>query len=126
MKKVLFACGENKKRSQMAEAIFNHFAKKAKAESAGAAPAEAVDPLTIEALSEIGIQAPNLYPKKFTPEMLQKADLIVSFGCLVKAQFPADKFQEWHIEDPRTLKQFRQVRDVLLEKIKMLIKTNNF
>lgn len=126
MKTVLFACGENKKRSQMAEAIFNHLTKNATAESGGTFPADGVDPLVKEALGEIGIEAQNQRPKKITPEMLKQADLIVSFGCLVRAQFPAEKFQEWHIDDPQTLEQFRQVRDILLEQIKDFIKTNNF
>lgn len=125
MTKVLFACGENKKRSQLAEAIFNHLAKHAVAESGGACPAETVDPLVSEVLAEIGIKPQGLYTKKVTPEMLEQADLIVSFGCLVKSQFPAEKFEEWHIEDPKNLEQFRQVRGQLVDKIKVLIKTRN-
>lgn len=121
MKKVIFACGENKKRSQMAEAIFNHFSKTAIAESGGVSPADSIDPLTLQVLEEIGISNKGLHPKKFTKEKLDAADLIVSFGCLVKSQFPPEKFQEWHIEDPQNLQQFRDARDILVKKIKALI-----
>lgn len=107
----------------MSEAIFNHFATNAVAESGGAYPADVIDPFTKQALEEIGIKSDNLYPKKFTPEMLKNADLIVSFGCLVKSQFPPEKFQEWHLEDPQTIEEFRQARDLLVDKIKNLIKT---
>jgi protein-tyrosine-phosphatase len=121
MKKVIFACGENIKRSQMAEAIFNHFSTTAIAESGGVYPADSIDPLTLQVLEEIGISHKGLHPKKFTKENLDNADLIVSFGCLVKSQFPSEKFQEWHVEDPQNLQQFRDARDILVKKIKALI-----
>jgi arsenate reductase len=121
MKKILFACAENKKRSQMAEAIFNSLSKNTKAVSAGTMPAQEVDPLTIQVLKEVGITTDSLKPKTVTDEMLKEANLIVSFGCLVPSMFPKDKFQEWHIQDPTTIEEFRTVRDELTEKIKNLL-----
>jgi protein-tyrosine-phosphatase len=124
---VLFACAENKKRSQMAEAIFNHFATKAYAISAGTMPADKVDPRIGEVLQEIGIPVRGvMLPKKVTDKMLQGAERIVSFGCLVPSQFPSEKFEEWQIPDPQTDEELRSVRDALVEKIKGLIRAHDF
>jgi protein-tyrosine-phosphatase len=127
MKKILFACAENKKRSQMAEAIFNHLAKSAVAESAGTMPAQEVDPKAKEVLKEIGIViSDNIAPKKVSDEMLWNADLIISFGCLVAAIFPKEKFEEWRVSDPQTIDEFRTTRDNLVARIKTLIQEKNF
>lgn len=123
MKQILFACTENRKRSQLAEAIFNHLAKGTdwRAISAGTIPTREIDPLAIQVLQEDGISAKSLEPKKVTNEMLKESDLIVSFGCLVPSMFPKDRFREWIIDDPKTLDDFRNVRDLLRDKIQKLI-----
>lgn len=127
MKQVLFVCTENKKRSQLAAAIFNHYAKKAKAQSAGTAPTDVVDHLVSTVLKEVSIvPSESLTTKMLTDTSLDKADLIISFGCMVSSIFPSDKFQEWHIDDPKTIVDFRVVRDILDNKIKILIKEKNF
>lgn len=127
MRVVLFACAENKKRSQMAEAIFNHFATKSKAESAGTMPANEVEPRLGAILEEIGITVPkSLAPKKLTDEMLASANYIISFGCLVPSMFPPEKFEEWIIPNPETDEELRAVRDELVAKIKTLIREKNF
>lgn len=107
----------------MAEAIFNHLIKGMgwRAESAGTAPAQSIDPLTIKVLQEIDIDTEGLRPKKVTDEMLQDANTIVSFGCLVPSMFPKDKFKEWIVDEPKTLEDFRNVRDLLWDKIQGLI-----
>lgn len=123
---VLFACAENKKRSQMAEAIFNHFATKAVAKSAGTMPASEVEQRLRAILEEIGIAiSESLTPKKITDEMLARADHIISFGCLVPSMFPPDKFEEWAIADPQTDEELCATRDKLVDKIKTLIREKN-
>jgi len=55
--KVLFLCTGNSCRSQMAEAVVNHFiGEHWQAYSAGTQPAGYVHPLALRALAEIGIQ----------------------------------------------------------------------
>jgi protein-tyrosine-phosphatase len=123
---VLFACAENKKRSQIAEAIFNHFATQARAISAGTMPAGEADPRIPAILQEIGIAAPEpMHPQKITDETLQSADMIVSFGCLVPSMFPPEKFEEWRVPDPETDEELRSVRDYLVERIKTFIRRHN-
>jgi arsenate reductase (thioredoxin) len=127
MKKVLFVCVNNARRSQMAAIIFNHFAKKAKAESAGLFPTSEIDKRVIAVLQEIKIKPPQkLLPRQLTEEMLKEADLVISFGCLDQKLISPAKFREWQIEPPLTFEDFRQLRDRLIEKVKELIAENNF
>ncbi|MEX2515126.1 MAG: low molecular weight phosphatase family protein [Candidatus Paceibacterota bacterium] len=122
---VLFACAENSKRSQLAEAIFNHYASSTIAMSAGTIPADQIDPRVPEVLKEVGItDVGPLRPKLITTEMIERADKIISFGCLVPSLFPEDKFSEWLIGDPQTDEELREVRDELLERIKRMIEAN--
>ncbi|MCL4357495.1 low molecular weight phosphatase family protein [Patescibacteria group bacterium] len=122
MAKVVFACAENKKRSQLAEAIFNHLARQSQSISGGTFPAHKIDPLTIKSLKEIGLPTKNLYPKRLNDSDLNSADVIVSFGCLNPYLFPKGKFQEWQIKDPETIEEFRQARNDITDRIKKLLK----
>lgn len=110
MKTILFACTENKKRSQMAQAIFNHYAKQrnllAEAISAGTIPAHAVDPHVADILRSHHIPYTEHRPQKLTDELLSKADYIISFGCLIPDLFPKEKFEEWVVNDPRTTDEY--------------------
>jgi len=124
MYKVLFVCSENRKRSQLAEVIFNYYAKNAQAQSGGTNPVNAVDDRVRQVLEEMGIEHEELKSKRVKKEDLDSADLIVSFGCLAPSMFPANKFLEWHIDDPQTIEDFRKVRDQLKEKIAGLIEGN--
>ena len=54
--RVLFLCTANSARSQMAEGLVNHFlGQDWEAVSAGTQPGDAVQPLAVEAMAEIGI-----------------------------------------------------------------------
>lgn len=101
MKKVLFVCGENAARSQMAEAFFNHLAREWRAESAGAFPAERVNPLAVRAMEEAGLDISSASPKVLDLGRLEEFDRVISFGCIARAAFPArDRLEEWPLPDP--------------------------
>jgi arsenate reductase len=124
-KLILFICAGNKKRSQMAEAIFNHLAKNARAESAGTMPAETVDPLVGEVLAERGISFTPRSPQMVSDTMVREADFIVSFGCLVPSASPKVKFEEWVTDVPNTLDEHRRVRDIILARVHQFIARHN-
>lgn len=109
----------------MAEAIFNHLAKNARAESAGTVPADAVDPMVGEVLAERGIPFTPHPPQKITDEMLSRADFIVSFGCLIPSMFTKEKFEEWIVPDPQTPEEYRAVRDEIFQKAAEFITRHN-
>lgn len=119
-RKVLFVCGENAARSQMAEAFFNDLARKWRAESAGTFPAEKVNPLAVQAMREVGLEISSATPKALDMGRLDEFDRIISFGCIAKAAFPArDRLEEWPLPDPGKgdIEVMRQVR----EEIKRLV-----
>ena len=127
MKKVLFVCTENARRSQMAEALFNKLARgQAAAASAGDRPASRVDPKTIEVMKEIGIDTTKQRPKSLAMKMVEEADVVVTMGCGAEVcPVIPKRAEEWKIEDPaeKSTDKFREVRNEIKERVERLIKT---
>jgi arsenate reductase len=62
--RVLFLCTQNSARSQMAEGFLRHLAgDRFEAYSAGIDPTPEIHPCAVEAMSEIGIDISEQYPK---------------------------------------------------------------
>jgi len=147
MRKVLFVCIENACRSQMAEAFFNKYAKNTIAYSAGSAPAENIDPKTVEVMKEKGIDLTNKKTTNFNSLPVGNFDFIITMGCrdvcpitpkektLPLTFFsilppdespitPKEKTIKWDIEDPKghSIQKYREIRDVIENKVKKLIK----
>ncbi|RJP30375.1 MAG: arsenate reductase ArsC [Actinobacteria bacterium] len=125
MDKILFVCGENAARSQIAEAFFNRLADAWIAESAGTHPAAAVNPLAVEAMAEVGIDISLAVPKPLYLSSLQGFRRIISFGCIVKSVFPArDRLEEWLIDDPgrRDMATMRETRDRIASMVAELVR----
>ncbi len=81
MKRVLFIDRRNTVRSQMAEAWFNLFAwGLGEAQSCGTMPAQAVDPLAVAAMAEVGIDIRQQKPRAVNQILLSHADLVVVMG----------------------------------------------
>jgi protein-tyrosine-phosphatase len=117
----------NAGRSQIAESIFNHLKRNGfRAISAGTNPAKQVNPLVVEVLREIEIDASGNKPKQITPEMVAEADRIITMGCEASGFCPA-KFlptvEDWHIEDPegKSLSEVRSIRDAIRQRVQTLI-----
>ena len=124
---ILFVCVGNSGRSQMAEAIFNKLKPDGfRAISAGTKPAEDVNPLIVQVLREIGIDASNARPKPISPEMITEAERIITMGCQASSFCPArflSRVEDWHIEDPKgkTLDQMRSIRDTIDAHVRELL-----
>lgn len=132
MRTVLFVCIHNAGRSQMAEAIFNHIAQEQgltmRAISAGTEVGDAVNPVAIQAMVEMGVSLNNHKPKMLTDEMVEAADRIVTMGCGIEASAcPGRVFasEDWGLDDPKgkELDEVRAIRDRILERVKVLIAT---
>lgn len=118
---VLFVCVENAGRSLMAEAIFNaHPPPGWRAISAGTAPAAAPNPRTGVVLGELGLPLPAHLPQPLTSEMIDRARIRVTMGCLDDVSCPAHlrsrDLRDWGLPDPAKLDVdgFRVVRDQLV------------
>ena len=120
VKTVLFVCVENACRSQLAEAMSNHFfSDQLKAFSAGSSPGKEVNPKAIRSLNSMGI-AHKGKTKSISQVEEKKYDYIVGMGCGDACPIiPGAQTLEWSIPDPKLfeLKKFNKVRDMIKEKI---------
>lgn len=127
MRTVLFACVHNAGRSQMAAALFNHFADPAKARalSAGTQPAGCVHDNVITVMREIGIDLAQAEPRLLTAGLAAEADLLVTMGCGEDCPFvPGLAREDWPLPDPKGqgLAAARAVRDEIAERVRALLK----
>ncbi len=127
MTDVLFVCVRNSGRSQMAEALFNRIAEErgvdVRARSAGAHPAERLNPAVREVLTEVGIDTSALEPKLLTEEMAERAPYVVTMGCAVDSNAcPAIRrkdIEDWGMPDPEGMStdDVRAVRDAIRSRV---------
>jgi arsenate reductase len=130
MKQVLFVCGHNAGRSQMAEAILNHIAIErgldVRGASAGTAPSEGLNPQAVAALNEMGISMAGHAPKLLTKEMADEADRIITMGCGVSVEScPARVYvcEDWGLDDPagQSTERVREIRDQIKTRVEALL-----
>ena len=79
---VLFLCTHNAGRSQMALGFFTDLAgEDAVGWSGGSEPGNEINPAAIAAMDEIGIDITGEFPKPWTDEIVQAADVVITMGC---------------------------------------------
>ncbi|GAA2070708.1 arsenate reductase ArsC [Actinomadura alba] len=123
---VLFVCVHNAGRSQMAAAFLTHLAgDRIEVRSAGSAPAEAVNPAVVEAMSEVGIDIAAEVPKVLTVEAVQSSDVCITMGCGdVCPVFPGKRYLDWTLDDPagQGVEAVRPIRDEIRARVENLAK----
>ena len=124
-KVILFVCVENAGRSQIAEGFFNHrYAPKGyRAISAGTRPISQINPLAVEAMSEVGVDISNQKSKIITEDMIRSSAKSVNMGCIEKAECPMlfiNNVIDWGIEDPKgkPMEKVREIRDEIDRRVK--------
>ena len=129
-KKVLFVCIENANRSQMSQAFAKMYGgANVEAYSAGSKPSGIVNPKAIAAMKELGYDL-NQHDSKSLEEVKQYApfDAVVTMGCGDACPWmPAKQFIDWQIPDPKNMEpeEFNKVRDMIGEKVKLLLESIN-
>jgi protein-tyrosine-phosphatase len=122
---VLFVCVQNAGRSQMAAALLHHHAAdRVLVRSAGSAPTEQVNPLVVQALTEVGIDASQEFPKPLTTESVQASDVVVTMGCGDACPvFPGKRYLDWQLDDPagQDLDTVRRIRDDIDARVRDLL-----
>lgn len=112
---VIFVCVHNAGRSQMSAGWARHLGGgRLVVFSGGSAPGEAVNPLAVTAMAEVGVDISDGFPKPFTDETVRAADVVVTMGCGDACPyFPGKRYLDWELEDPHraTLERVRLVRD---------------
>jgi arsenate reductase (thioredoxin) len=127
-KKILFVCIENSNRSQMAQAFAKIYGDtNLEAFSAGSNPSGIINPKAISAMNELNYDL-SVHDSKSLKEVEQYApfDAVITMGCGDACPWmPANRFIDWQIQDPRNMepKEFNTVRDLIKDKVILLIKS---
>lgn len=126
-KSVLFVCVQNAGRSQMAEGFFKKYApREYEAISAGTMPVSEINPLAVQAMSEVGLDISTQKSKEITENMIRNSSNIVNMGCMDKESCPTLFLQNllnWNIEDPKDkpIEKVREIRDEIEQRVKDLV-----
>ncbi|MEA5504258.1 arsenate reductase, glutathione/glutaredoxin type [Halotia wernerae UHCC 0503] len=131
MKKVMFVCKKNSRRSQMAEGFARTLGVGKIAVSSSGLEASHVDPKAVDMMSEIGIDISNQTSKALSNFNPEDYDAVISLcGCgvnLPEAWVLRDVFEDWQLDDPegQPIETFRRVRDEVKERVINLIAALN-
>ena len=123
---IVFVCGENACRSQIAEAFARRYGgDRVQAYSAGSTPRGQVDPIAIAVMEEKGVSMQTHASKGLAALPQQTWDVVVGMGCGDEAcaVLPTKKRINWQIPDPaqHPIEIYRQVRDVINGAVQILI-----
>ncbi|GIH79090.1 arsenate reductase ArsC [Planobispora longispora] len=122
---VLFVCVHDAGRSQMAAAWLAHLARgRIEVRSAGSAPAEAVNPVAVRAMAEVGVDITAERPKVLTNEAVRDSDVVITMGCGDACPFfPGKRYEDWKLDDPagQGIEAVRPIRDEIRTRVERLI-----
>lgn len=123
---VLFVCVHNAGRSQMAAGLVAlRSAGAVHVRSAGSAPGSEVNPLVIEAMTEIGVDLAEAFPKPLTDEVVRAADVVITMGCGDACPlYPGKRYEDWVVGDPaeaRSLDEVRMIREEIDTRVHRLV-----
>jgi len=127
MKHVMFVCKKNSRRSQMAEGFARTLGKGKIAVASSGLEASQVDPITIQVMSEVGIDISDQTSKPLSEFNSYDYDAVISLcGCGVNLPgewVVRDVFEDWQLDDPegQSIETFRRVRDEVKERVATLI-----
>ena len=122
---VLFVCVHNAGRSQMAAGLVKLRSHgRIHVRSAGSAPGSEINPAVIEAMSELGIDMSEEFPKPLTNEVVRAADVVITMGCGDACPiYPGKKYEDWELDDPagQGPDAVREIRDEIDARVQKLI-----
>ena len=122
---VLFVCVHNAGRSQMAAGLVKLRSQgRIHVRSAGSAPADEINPSVIEAMSELGVDMSEEFPKPLTDEVVKAADVVITMGCGDACPiYPGKKYEDWELDDPagQDVASVRLIRDEIDARVQRLI-----
>lgn len=122
---VLFVCIHNAGRSQMAAGFLQALGGGAvEVRSAGSTPANAVNPVAVAAMAEVGIDIAAEQPKILTAEAVKASDVVVTMGCGDTCPFyPGTRYEDWELDDPagRPIEEVRPIRDAIRARVVALL-----
>ena len=122
---VLFVCVQNAGRSQMAAGLMDKLGGgRVHVRSAGSEPADQINPAVREAMTEIGVDLEQEFPKPLTDEVVRAADAVITMGCGDACPiYPGKRYEDWVLDDPadEDLGGVRRIRDEIRERVEALL-----
>ena len=76
-------------------------------------------------MAEVGIDIAEEYPKPWTEEIVQAADVVITMGCGDACPiYPGKRYEDWDLDDPAGLgvEAVRPIRDDIEQRVRHLLK----
>ncbi|MFZ0718343.1 MAG: phosphotyrosine protein phosphatase [Mycobacterium sp.] len=109
----------------MAMGFFKHLAgDRADVYSGGSEPAGELHAAVVAAMAEKRIDITIEQPKRWTMDMLQTVDVVVTMGCGDSCPvLPGRRYEEWVLADPagQPLEAIRPIRDEIEQRVRTLL-----
>ncbi|HZC25596.1 MAG TPA: arsenate reductase ArsC [Actinopolymorphaceae bacterium] len=122
---VLFVCVHNAGRSQMAAGWLRHLAGDIiDVRSAGSEPADALNPVAVQAMAEVGIDITTNAPRLLDVDDVRASDVVVTMGCGDTCPiYPGKRYEDWQLDDPagQSIETVRVIRDHIRSRVQTLI-----
>jgi arsenate reductase (thioredoxin) len=122
---VLFVCVHNAGRSQMAAGFARALGgDRVRVLSAGSEPAEAINPVAVTVMAEVGIDIAGTQPRVLAVDDVRASDAVITMGCGDACPvFPGKRYEDWDLADPAGLpiEQVRPIRDEIRARVQALL-----
>jgi protein-tyrosine-phosphatase len=109
----------------MAMGFFKHLAGAgANVYSGGSEPADELNPAVVAAMAEKNIDITTEQPKRWTMDMLEAVDVVITMGCGDSCPvLPGRRYEEWVLADPagQSLAAIRPIRDEIEQRVCTLL-----
>jgi protein-tyrosine-phosphatase len=123
--KVLFVCVHNGGRSQLAAGLVKLRSEgRIHVRSAGSTPGSEINPAVVEAMSELGVDMREEFPKPLTNEFVRAADVVITMGCGDACPvYSGKRYEDWQLDDPagQNVESVRRIRDEIDQRVQHLI-----
>lgn len=94
--------------------------------SAGTKPGNAINDLSAQVLTEVGVDISEESPKPIDPQLLRNADVVVTLGREAHVEpIPGTRFERWDTDEPSDrgidgIERMRLVRDDIAARVSEL------
>jgi len=92
--------------------------------SAGSAPAGAINPVAVAAMTEEGIDIAGEQPKILTTDAVRVSDVVITMGCGDTCPYyPGKRYEDWVLDDPagQGIDAVRPIRDQIRRRVEVLL-----
>lgn len=111
----------------MAAGFLRHIAgDRVNVTSGGSNPGNTVNPIAVQAMTEVGIDIASFTPQPFTGDDVRVADVVITMGCGDTCPiFPGKRYEDWELDDPagQPIDVVRAIRDDIQRRVEVLYRS---